>query len=139
MAQNIERIALFDGIGPALQQLSDAGVVLAVVSSNSVDNVHTVLGPYASLITHFECGVDLFGKRHKLRRLRALTGVQRHEMLCIGDELRDIDAARAEKIPVGVVAWGYSHFAALLAQSPEEAFSQVDELVPCLLQSMPKA
>jgi phosphoglycolate phosphatase len=133
MAANIERIKLFDGIGPALQQLSAAGVVLAVVSSNSADNVRAVVGPYAALITHFECGVDLFGKRHKLRRLRSLTGLQRHEMLCVGDELRDIEAARAERIPCGAVAWGYSQFAALLAQSPDEVFSEVDELTTRLL------
>ncbi|MDB5799251.1 MAG: family hydrolase [Rhodocyclales bacterium] len=131
MAANIARIKLFDGIGTVLQQLVQDEVMLAVVSSNSVDNVRTVLGPYADLFTHFECGVDLFGKRHKLRHLLTASGRQRHEMLCVGDELRDIEAARAEKLACGVVAWGYARFDALLAQAPDEAFRNVSDLA-CL-------
>ena len=133
MAADISRIKLFDDIGEVLQQLSADGVLLAIVSSNSTENVRKVLGPHAALITHFECGVDLFGKRHKLSRLRKATGLQPYEILCVGDELRDMEAARAERIPFGAVTWGYSRFDALPAQSPDEAFSEVGELVTRLL------
>ncbi len=129
MAANIARIRLFDGIDACLQELSASGAALAVVSSNSIGNVRTVLGPQAALFGHFECGVDLFGKHHKLRRLLTRSGLQPHQMLCVGDELRDIEAARAEGLPCGVVAWGYSRFDALLAQLPDEAFGSVGELV----------
>ena len=135
MAANIARIPLFDGVGPMLQRLAQSGVTLAVVSSNSIENVRAVLGVYANCVTHFECGIDLFGKRHKLRHLLAASGLQRYEMLCIGDELRDIEAARAEKLACGVVGWGYARFDVLLAQKPEEAFSTVADLAaliqPC--------
>jgi phosphoglycolate phosphatase len=133
MAANIARIRLFDGMGAALCQLSAAGAQLAVVSSNSIDNVRAVLGAEAALVTHFECGIDLFGKRHKLRHLLKRSALPRHEMLCIGDELRDMEAARAEGIPFGAVAWGYSRFDVLMAQSPAESFRTVDELMTRLL------
>jgi len=133
MAADITRIKLFDGMAEVLQQLSAAGVQLAVVSSNSADNVRSVLGAEAALITHFECGVDLFGKRHKLRQLLKHSALPHREMLSIGDELRDLEAARACDIPCGAVAWGYSRFDVLLAQSPEEAFGTVGELATRLL------
>jgi phosphoglycolate phosphatase len=133
MAADIARIKLFDGMAEALQQLAAAGIELAVVSSNSVDNVRSVLGAEAALITHFECGVDLFGKRHKLRHLFKRSGLSQHKMLSIGDELRDLEAARAVSIPFGAVAWGYSRFDVLLAEAPEEAFSSVEELATRLL------
>ena len=133
MAADIARIKLFEGMAETLQQLAAAGVELAVVSSNSVDNVRTVLGAEAALITHFECGVDLFGKRHKLRQLLTRSALPRHEVLSIGDELRDLEAARAVSIPFGAVAWGYSRFDVLQAQAPEEAFSTVGELATRLL------
>ncbi len=128
MADSITRIKLFEGIGAVLQQLAQSDVTLAVVSSNSIENVRAVLGDYSECIDRFECGIDLFGKRHKLRHLRVASGLQRHEMLCIGDELRDIEAARAEKLPCGAVGWGYARFDVLLAQSPDEAFASVAEL-----------
>ena len=128
MAESIGRIGLFDGIGPMLQHLAQSGITLAVVSSNSIENVRAVLGKYATHIAYFECGIDLFGKRHKLRHLGAVSGLQRHEMLCVGDELRDIEAARAEKLACGVVGWGYARFDVLLAQAPDEAFASVAEL-----------
>ncbi|HSD38066.1 MAG TPA: HAD-IA family hydrolase [Rhodocyclaceae bacterium] len=128
MAANITRIKLFEGVAEVLQQLVAAGIELAVVSSNSADNVRSVLGAEAALITHFECGVDLFGKRDKLRQLLRRSALSPHEMLSIGDELRDLEAARACNIPCGAVSWGYSRFDVLLAQSPDEAFRTVGEL-----------
>ena len=135
MAQNIGRIGLFDGIGPVLRQLSQQGVKLAVVTSNSQENVQAVLGPdTASLIAYYECGASLFGKRSKLRRLLAESGVARRDVLCIGDEVRDIVAAHGEKLDFAAVAWGYNRLETLLAHSPEIVFSKVEEIPEKLVQ-----
>jgi phosphoglycolate phosphatase len=40
------------------------------------------------------------------------------EAIVIGDELRDLEAARAEGLPFGAVAWGYTRVEALTAQAP---------------------
>lgn len=129
MAQNIGRITLFDGIGASLRQLSQQGVTLAIVTSNSQENVRAVLGPeMAALIAHYECGASLFGKRSKLRRVLAESGVARHEVLCIGDEVRDVVAAHGEKLDFGAVAWGYNRLETLLAHAPEIVFSNIGEI-----------
>jgi phosphoglycolate phosphatase len=129
MAENVDRIVLFDGVNQMLRQLSDQRITLALLTSNSYENVQAILGPEnASLIAHYECGVSLFGKGRKLRRLLAASGVQRHEVLSIGDEIRDIEAAHAEQIAFGAVAWGYTRLDTLLSRAPEMAFSSVDEI-----------
>jgi phosphoglycolate phosphatase len=48
--------------------------------------------------------------------------------LCIGDEVRDIEAARAERVAAGAVAWGYTLPAALAASQPQALFASVEEL-----------
>ncbi|MFL6293325.1 MAG: hypothetical protein ACJ759_20725 [Thermoanaerobaculia bacterium] len=48
---------------------------------------------------------------------------------CIGDEIRDLEAARAEGIAFGAVTWGYTHPEALRAHGPEEMFSTIDEIL----------
>jgi phosphoglycolate phosphatase len=130
MAEDIRQIHPFEGIGAMLRGLSDRGIALAVVTSNTCDNVRHVLGAeHAALISSYECGASLFGKRGKLRRVLKQSGVRPSEAIFLGDEIRDIEAARAEGIPFGAIAWGYTHVAALEAYEPAEVFADVGEVV----------
>ncbi len=130
MAKDIRQIRPFDDVGAMLQGLSDRGIALAVVTSNAYDNVRHVLGAeHATLISYYECGTSLFGKRGKLRSVLKKSGVRSGEAIFIGDEIRDIEAARAKGIPFGAVAWGYTHVEALEAYAPAEVFADVAEVV----------
>lgn len=136
MAASIDRIALFEGVTEMLQTLHARGMRLAVVTSNSRENVVAVLGAQnAALIDDFECGVSLFGKRHKLRQLLKHSGLQGKQMLYVGDELRDAEAARDESLAFGAVAWGYARFDVLQAQSPAMQFACVADIVAQLDQA----
>jgi phosphoglycolate phosphatase len=133
MTNDIDRISLFDGVPDMLKQLSQNGVTLALVSSNSLQNVRRVLGPEnAALISYYECGVSLFGKRSRFRRILAKTGIARSEALCVGDEIRDIAAAHEERIPFGAVAWGYTNIEAMEAYAPAEVFTSVGDIARIL-------
>ena len=130
MAEDIRQIRPFEGIGAMLRGLSDRGVALAVVTSNSYENVRHVIGvEHTALISYYECGASLFGKRGKVRNALRKSGVRPGEAIFIGDEIRDIEAARAESIPFGAVAWGYTRVEALEAHAPAEVFADVGEVV----------
>ena len=130
MARDIGRITPFPGVDRLLRELAGRGVRLAVVTSNSIDNVRRVLGPEsAALIHHYECGASMFGKRPKLRAVLRSSGVPAAETLCIGDEVRDLEAARAEGIAFGAVTWGYTNPEALRAYAPEEVFESLEEIL----------
>ena len=129
MARDIGGIALFPGVDRLLRELAGQGIGLAVVTSNSIDNVRRVLGPdSAALIHHYECGASIFGKRPKLRAVLRASGVPAAKAICIGDEIRDFEAARAEGIPFGAVSWGYTNPEALRALAPEEMFVSLEEI-----------
>lgn len=133
MGESIGRIPLFADARATLEALSHAGVTLAVVSSNATANVKMALGPeHARLVGHYECGVALLGKRPRLRRILARSGVAREEVLCVGDEMRDIDAAQAEGMASGAVTWGYAAPEALMKRKPTVMFSSFDEIVRCV-------
>jgi phosphoglycolate phosphatase len=130
MAEDIGQIRLFDGVGGMLRGLSERGVALALVTSNAYENVRHVLGAdHAALIRHYACGSSLFGKRGHVRRVLKRSGVQPGEAIVIGDELRDLEAARAEGIPFGAVAWGYTHVEALAAEAPAAVFADPADVV----------
>lgn len=122
-------VQLFDGIPQALARLKASGLRLAVVSSNSVENVKRVLGEEtAALFDDYECGTDLFGKAAKIDRLLKQHGTAPERFLLVGDEMRDIDAARKAGVRVGSVAWGYNHLDALRDRGPDELFLTVEDL-----------
>lgn len=130
MAQNVAHISLFEGVDDLLRDLSEKGVTLAVVSSNSYANIRQVLGPEnAALITYYECGASLFGKHAQFRKILKKSRIPRSQTLCIGDEIRDIEAARREDLPFGAVAWGFTNVEALKAHAPAEVFSRIEEIV----------
>jgi phosphoglycolate phosphatase len=129
MAREITRIGLFPGVGVALETLAARGLQLALLTSNSYRNVAEVLGPRVKHFRDLECDASLFGKTTPLRRLVAASGVAVHEVIFVGDEIRDADAARRAGVAFGAVAWGYTRLNSLAAHGPAMTFASVEELV----------
>ena len=134
MAEHAADIRLFPGTDALLRALHAAGVRIAVLTSNSEDNVRAMLGPeLAALVADYECGVAMFGKRRRLRKVVARAGVVHADVLAIGDELRDLDAARANGIAFGAVSWGFTTREALAARVPEFLFDAPGEIARAIL------
>lgn len=126
-------VQVFDGIPEALTGLRAAGLRLVVLSSNSAANVQRVLGPRATeWFDDFECGADMFGKAAKLKRLLARHRVAPQRCVLVGDEMRDIDAARKAGVQVAAVSWGYNHAQALRSHAPDILVNSPAELVGAL-------
>jgi phosphoglycolate phosphatase len=110
MRERIERVQLFAGVDEMLRQLKAAGIQLALVTSNSQENVERVLGEdNRRLIDHFACNASIFGKRSKTRAVLQASGVPAQAVLSVGDEMRDAEAAQALRLDVAAVAWGYTN------------------------------
>jgi phosphoglycolate phosphatase len=134
MARDAAAIRPFPGVVELLDALAANDVRIALVTSNSEANVRAILGPAAvARIEHFDCGAALFGKARKFRRTMKRLKVKPAETLCVGDELRDHDAARAARAAFGAVAWGYTHPEALQANRPDHFFSSLDDLARTVL------
>lgn len=132
-AQHIADIPLFPGIDAMLRALADGGMRLALVSSDREPNARQQLGANAALFAHFACGAAMFGKAQKFRRVLRRAGLTPGDAIAIGDETRDIEAARAAGIACGAVTWGYAAPAALRALQPDMVFGQVEEIAAKLV------
>ena len=129
MKRNAVRdIPLFAGVPDMLRSLAQDGVRLALVSSDNEANSRLQLGDSATLFADFACGASLFGKASKFKRVVKRAGVPRSQAIAIGDEMRDLDAARAAGIAFGGVAWGYAHPEALHARGLDEWFDEVADI-----------
>jgi phosphoglycolate phosphatase len=129
MAEHTGKFPLFPGVSDVLTRLAAGGVQLAIVSSNSRENVERVLGANnARLIAHFACGASVLGKAARLRQVVRRSAVPRPQAIYIGDEIRDAEAAGKAGIAFGAVAWGHHRQEILCRQNPVEMFATVQEI-----------
>ena len=129
IARDIAQIKLFSGVDDLLRRLDDTGLKLAIVSSNSEDNVRRILGEAnAKRIDTFECSASMFGKARKLRAVMNRLGASAQATLCIGDETRDIEAAHEVDAASGAVLWGYAHPEVLERFAPTHVFERLEDI-----------
>ncbi len=129
--------ALFPGVSELLEALQAGGIRLALVTSNSEANARRALGPRnAARITDWACDAALLGKARKFRTVLRAAGIAPAEAFAIGDETRDIAAARHVGLRIGAVSWGYATAAALAAAGPDALFHDMAE-IPAFLGLQP--
>ncbi len=134
LAQQSDKIALFDGVTAMIETLHAAGIRLALVTSNSEENARAILGPaIAARFSQFECGASLFGKARRFRRVLKKSKVPIERAICIGDETRDIISAHKVCVTPGAVLWGYANRDALAACEPAYFFSAPQEVLQLVL------
>jgi phosphoglycolate phosphatase len=129
MTRDIDHIQLFEGVPAMLRALAASGIQLALVTTNTESNARRVLGDSAALFRWIGGGAPMFGKAARLRKAMRITGATPKRTICIGDEIRDIEAARAVGAACGVVSWGFADVAILRSREPDQVYATVDDIV----------
>ncbi|WIJ24499.1 HAD-IA family hydrolase [Devosia sp. RR2S18] len=127
-AEDANQIGLFEGMPELLARWKAAGMQLSIVSSNGEETIRHVLGASADLIDYYGAGVSLFGKAAKFKSLRRHLQLPPGEILAIGDEIRDVEAAQTAGFASAAVTWGFATEQALLGASPNFLARTVGEL-----------
>jgi len=135
-AENLHQIEVYAWAGELLEQLKQEGLYLAVVTSNSEANVRAILAGSANLIDIYETGSSLFGKSKKFKRVLKQLKLSSAQAISVGDEVRDVDAARRVGIDCIAVGWGLSHPDALLAANAG-ALAKTPQDLAALLRARP--
>ena len=134
-AEAANGIRLFDGVAELLHSLKTNGLQTFIVSSNGEDTVRRVLGSTASLVDHYACGTSVFGKAAKFRSVGKQLTLRPSEILAVGDEGRDVEAAHQVGFASAAVTWGYATEDALRRCSPSFVVHTVAELAALLLDA----
>jgi phosphoglycolate phosphatase len=127
-------IRLFPGMHEVLDAYKRAGSRMSVLSSNSRDNILRCLQANG-VASHFESVIGyrrIFGKGEGIRRFlkrRALAG---ERAVYVGDEVRDIVAARKAGVDVASVTWGYNTRDLLTRHAPDYVIERPEQLLTLL-------
>lgn len=133
MRARITEVRPFPGIPEALRELWSRGCKTAIVSSNSEANIRDLLVRHdLDQFEVFSCGATMFGKASRLRRLVGHPKLEGARYFYVGDETRDVLAAREAGLHSISVTWGYATPAALAAQHPTHLAHTPAELVQIL-------
>jgi phosphoglycolate phosphatase len=130
VSRNVDQIPLFPGTADLLAGVGALGFRMGLVTSNAANNARAILGPdNAARIDAWAAGSSLFGKAPKFRRVLRQMGLRPEEAISIGDETRDVDAAREVGMRTGAVLWGYASEDALAATRPDVLFRTPDDIL----------
>jgi phosphoglycolate phosphatase len=132
----MESVRLFERVPEILRCLKSCGCQLGVLSSNSADNIRRCLrGNGVEDEFDFVVGYPrLFGKATALRRLLQNSSVRREQCLYIGDEVRDLEAAKKAGVDCAAAGWGLHSLELLALQKPNFVWSAPCEVLRALLR-----
>jgi len=137
---HLHGIPLHKGITEVIQKLHADGIPLYVLSSNSTENVHAYLRRH-DLQKYFVGaygGASLLGKAPRLLKLVEEEELDVSHTWYIGDEIRDVSAARAVGFKIASVTWGYNTHTVLALKEPDALVDTPAELLKVLERAWKK-
>lgn len=119
-----------DGMRAIVLALKEKGYQLGIVTSNSEENVRAFLASNdAEVFDFIQAGTGLFNKSIKIKRLIVREGLKKDEIVFVGDEIRDIEAARKTGMTSVAVTWGLNSREGLVAAEPDFMVDTAEELI----------
>jgi phosphoglycolate phosphatase len=127
---HIDTLSPIAGIPEALSHLKTQDYQLGILTSNSEENVRGFLEQHQLEVFDFiYADSSLFGKATVMKKLLKEKKLSAHEVIYVGDEIRDIEAAKSLAIKIVSVSWGYNSKEILQAESPDYLIDHPSELV----------
>lgn len=125
------------GIKEQLKKLHEVGCTLGILTSNSEKNVKRFLEKNdMQLFDFIYSGSSLFGKDKVIRSMLREKKFDTNDVLYVGDETRDIEAAKKTKIKVAAVTWGFISRKALEKYKPDFLLDKPEELIKIVANNL---
>jgi phosphoglycolate phosphatase-like HAD superfamily hydrolase len=137
MGKAIYDVPVFAGMGKVIEQLHAEGHELMIVSSNNNRNIKRSLKQHHlyKYFTDIYGNAGFFGKRRAIRSILWRNSLQAKDTVYIGDEARDVVAAKAANVRSIAASWGFdkaeilaSHGPTAIAHTPQDIVRILEEL-----------
>jgi phosphoglycolate phosphatase len=129
--KKIATLEPFIGFSACLHQLQHKGYSLGIITSNLEKNVITFLqnNELDHLFKQIYCDTSLFGKDRVINQIIRQNKLKRDDIIYVGDETRDIMAARKSQIKVIAVGWGFNSPKILAKYEPDALIYHPQDLI----------
>jgi len=131
----IESILPVRGMPELLHELQDRRITMGILTSNSEENVHSFLRRHHLEVFSFtHSSSHLFGKAREIKAILRRNQLSTQEVIFIGDETRDVEAAHRMKVPIIAAGWGFNSCKVLEAKRPQATIKSPSRLLEFLSQ-----
>jgi phosphoglycolate phosphatase-like HAD superfamily hydrolase len=131
--KDIATITPVSGLKEILVKLNELGVQMGILTSNSTQNVGEFLKNHGLEIFDFVNSTSkIWSKDLNLKKMIVSYNLNIDDVIYIGDEARDVEAAKRLGIKVAAVTWGYNSAKALAVQKPDYLLTRPEELLNLL-------
>ncbi len=128
--KEIATIEPIKGVEDILKQLRGIGKQMGILSSNTSENILKFLKENNLDIFDFiHTTSKIWTKNTSLKNLIKKYNLQLDQVLYIGDEVRDIAAAKRLGVKVAAVTWGYNSSKTLKKHNPDFLVNSPQELL----------
>jgi phosphoglycolate phosphatase len=128
MAKEIDNMSPCDGMAELVEQMREREYVVAILTSNATENVERFFArngiskpTFIDTVSRLQRKSDFLKKRQKQYK--------GNRLIYVGDEVRDIEAARKAGIHSIAVEWGFNTRESLLAATPTELVTDSQQLL----------
>jgi HAD superfamily hydrolase (TIGR01549 family) len=128
--QEIHLLKPIEGIKEVLIDLHEQGYQLGIITSNSSENVEAFLNSnnLKHLFSFLSSGTTLFGKNRIINKFLKQQNLRLEQAIYVGDEIRDIEAAKRSNIKVIAVSWGFNSKEILAQHEPDFLIDEPTQL-----------
>jgi len=131
----IHELEPYPGVLQMLDELSALGCGMALLSSNSRENVQHFLQHHN--LHHFEWieGTSgILNKHGSIKKQMKKHGLKKENLIYVGDEIRDIVAAHKCGLKIISVSWGFHSIALLAGKDPDYLVDKPLQIVEVVRQ-----
>jgi phosphoglycolate phosphatase-like HAD superfamily hydrolase len=131
MNKNINQIDMVDGMKELLVHLSKDSINLYIASSNSSRNINKYLRNknLRKIFKRVYGSVGIFSKGKALNKIIDKNRLKRQETYYVGDEVRDIKAAKKAGLKSIGVTWGYNGESIIARENPDFLVNDPREII----------
>ncbi|MFA7543637.1 MAG: HAD-IA family hydrolase [Candidatus Cloacimonadaceae bacterium] len=128
----------FEGVREMLSELQKMGIQMALLSSNSEENLqHFIEQHHLYYFEWIEGTAGILNKQRSIRKMLKKHDLAPENVIYVGDEIRDIIASHKCGLKIIAVSWGYNTLELLASKDPDYLVdhpSQIVEIVKQLIQ-----
>lgn len=120
LGKQIKNLQPVSGLAKALCELKQEGYQLGIITSNEKSNVIDFLkeNNLEEVFDFIYSGIAIFGKDKIMAKFIKNNGLRKSQAIYVGDETRDIEAAKKSGMSVIAVSWGFNSAAILAKHQP---------------------
>jgi len=133
LRKEMTTIKPIEGMRDVLLALKRENYILGILTSNSKANVRTFLEKNdIAIFDWIYSERSLFGKARKLKKIIRKQKLDKKEVIYIGDEIRDIEAAKKSQIKIMAVSWGFNTVEGLEKYHPDFLLTEPKDILTSL-------